>query len=461
MNTNAPKNKKKILVVDDSALMRRVMCDIINSDERFQVVEQAFDGQAAYELLQKNQYDGVVLDVNMPKMNGIQFLRALQKDKIRARIMMASTDTKDGAKVTMEALDLGAIDFIEKPVNIVYLKSSGFKDKFLETLQAVVTSRQTNISAVSAVTAVSREKQDETTQKLVNIVRKSQPAVVGQKIVALACSTGGPKALQSVVPRLPAELAAPVLIVQHMPKGFTQSLAERLDSMSRIRVKEAAEGDVLENGVVYISMGGKHMNVATKGGRATITNYSNEDGNVEGALSYGALAVYIQISFTLIFDETFLADAFASDKFQLTASNLIGGVSSLISTAVTGKTYSVRPFVEGFLAAMRDPDHRTVIFQWGRLRYVGMMNELSAKYTMFNPNGEPIRAEVDVTMLSESLPQETYVPAIDDQPAHMISTQNNNDYLSYWTNRYNAIVGDKSSLSGKTIKNAMTSLFNL
>lgn len=197
------------------------------------------------------------------------------------------------------------------------------------------------------------------------------------------------------------------------------------------------------------------------GGRATITNYSNEDGNVEGALSYGALAVYIQISFTLIFDETFLADAFASDKFQLTASNLIGGVSSLISTAVTGKTYSVRPFVEGFLAAMRDPDHRTVIFQWGRLRYVGMMNELSAKYTMFNPNGEPIRAEVDVTMLSESLPQETYVPAIDDQAAHMISTQNNNDYLSYWTNRYNAIVGDKSSLSGKTIKNAMTSLFNL
>lgn len=272
MNTSAPKNKKKILVVDDSALMRRVMCDIINSDERFQVVEQAFDGLAAYELLKKNQYDGVVLDVNMPKMNGIQFLRALQKDKIRARIMMASTDTKDGAQVTMEALDLGAIDFIEKPVNIVYLKSSGFKDKFLDTLQAVVTSRQTNISVSPVLT---REKQDENTQKLVNIVRKSKPIVSGQKIVALACSTGGPKALQSVVPRLPAELAAPVLIVQHMPKGFTQSLAERLDSMSRIKVKEAAEGDVLENGVVYISMGGKHMNVATRGGRATIT-YTDE-----------------------------------------------------------------------------------------------------------------------------------------------------------------------------------------
>lgn len=271
-SSNASKIKKKILVVDDSALMRRVMCDIIDSDERFQVVEQAFDGQAAYELLKKNQYDGVVLDVNMPKMSGIQLLRALQKDRIKARVMMASTDTRDGAQVTMEALDLGAIDFIEKPVNIVYLKSSGFKDKFLDILQAVVSSRQTNIAATPAITV---EKQEETTRKLVNIVRKTTQAVGGQKIVALACSTGGPKALQSVVPRLPAELAAPVLIVQHMPKGFTQSLADRLNALSKIKVKEAAEGDVLENGVVYISMGGKHMNVATKGGRAVIT-YTDE-----------------------------------------------------------------------------------------------------------------------------------------------------------------------------------------
>ena len=122
ISLNAPKNKKKILVVDDSALMRRVMCDIINSDERFQVIEQATDGEKAYELLKKNTYDGVVLDVNMPRMDGIQLLQMLQKDKIRARIMMASTDTKEGASVTMEALELGAIDFIEKPANILYLR---------------------------------------------------------------------------------------------------------------------------------------------------------------------------------------------------------------------------------------------------------------------------------------------------------------------------------------------------
>ena len=272
ISLNAPKNKKKILVVDDSALMRRVMCDIINSDERFQVIEQATDGEKAYELLKKNTYDGVVLDVNMPKMDGIQLLQMLQKDKIRARIMMASTDTKEGASVTMEALELGAIDFIEKPANILYLRGNDFKTRFLDILKAVVSSPQTNIPRESAV---SIKKSEESTRKLVDIVRKTTPVVHGQKLVAIACSTGGPKALQSVIPRLPAELAAPVLIVQHMPQGFTQSLAERLNSLSKIKVKEAAEGDILENGVVYIARGGKHMNVDTRGGKCTI-RYSDE-----------------------------------------------------------------------------------------------------------------------------------------------------------------------------------------
>lgn len=266
------KKVKKILIVDDSALMRRVMCDIINSDERFQVVDQALDGEQAYLLLKKNQYDGVVLDVNMPKMSGIQLLRMLQKDKIRAKIMMASTDTKEGAAITLETLELGAIDFIEKPANIIYLRGEGFKTRFLNVLSAVVNSSQTNIPRETILT---KQKQEESTKKLVDIVKKTRPSVGGQKVVAIACSTGGPKALQSVIPRLPAELAAPVLLVQHMPKGFTQSLAERLNTLSKIKVKEAAEGDVLENGTVYIAQGGLHLNVAMKGGRATI-HYTDE-----------------------------------------------------------------------------------------------------------------------------------------------------------------------------------------
>lgn len=272
INPTNTKSKKKILVVDDSALMRRVMCDIINSDERFQVVDQAIDGEKAYELLKAKQYDGVVLDVNMPKMNGIQLLRMLQKDKIRAKIMMASTDTRDGAAVTIESLELGAIDFVEKPANLSYLKGDGFKTKFLDILQAVTTSRQTNIQNDNAFSV---KKQDENTKKLVDIVRKSHPTVGGQKIVAIASSTGGPKALQSVIPRLPAELAAPVLIVQHMPKGFTQSLAERLNSLSKVEVKEAIEGESIENGKVYIAQGGKHMNVVSKGGKNVIS-YTDE-----------------------------------------------------------------------------------------------------------------------------------------------------------------------------------------
>jgi two-component system chemotaxis response regulator CheB len=312
INSISEKNKKKILVVDDSALMRRVMCDIINADERFQVVEQALDGEAAYELLKKNQYDGVVLDVNMPKMNGIQLLNLLQRDRIRARIMMASTDTRDGAEVTLEALELGAIDFVEKPANIAYLKGDDFKAGFLDTLYAVVSSRQTNISIAPTAPVfpasprvnpgdiilrgdkTGEEKPHEALKprepispfrtprvetpvtRNVNIAKKDFPvATGGQKAVAIASSTGGPKALQSVITKLPAELAAPVLIVQHMPKGFTQSLAERLDSLSHIKVKEGAEGDVLENGVVYIAMGGKHMKVVNKAGKQVIT-YTDE-----------------------------------------------------------------------------------------------------------------------------------------------------------------------------------------
>ena len=272
ISTLNTKSKKKILVVDDSALMRRVLCDIINSDERFQVVDQAVDGEQAYELLKKNQYDGVVLDIYMPRINGIELMRLLQKDRIRAKIMIASTDSKEGAAVTIESLELGAIDFVEKPANIAYLKGAYFKEKFLDILFAVVTSRQTNISITPVIP---RQVQEENTQKFVSAVRKSQMPVAGQKCVAIACSTGGPKALQSVIPKLPADLSAPVLIVQHMPKGFTQSLAERLDTLSKIRVKEAAEGDVLENGTVYIAMGGKHMNVAVKGGKHVIT-YTDE-----------------------------------------------------------------------------------------------------------------------------------------------------------------------------------------
>lgn len=247
---------KKILVVDDSALMRRVMCDIINSDERFQVVAKATNGLEAFDLLSRNTYDAVVLDVNMPKMNGIELLEELRKYKISARIMMASTDTSEGAKVTLDALELGALDFIHKPQNAIDCREETFKTDLLRILAIVANSKPPVFE--------SRAKQMEEKRrvgKVIDIVKRHPMNVAGTKVVAVASSTGGPKALQEVIPKLPADLDAPVLIVQHMPKGFTASLAERLNDKSELTVTEAKEGDELEKGHAYIAQGGSHMNV--------------------------------------------------------------------------------------------------------------------------------------------------------------------------------------------------------
>lgn len=267
--------QKKILIVDDSALMRRVLCDIIESDERFRVVARATNGLEALDLLSRNQYDAVVLDVNMPKMNGIQLLEKLRENKIRARIMMASTDTREGAKLTLDALELGALDFIHKPDSAVDCRVDAFKTSFLKILEVVVNSQPPEL--------ISHEKLQESRQvtaKMVDIARKFSSRAPGTKVVAIASSTGGPKALQEVIPRLPAELDAPVLLVQHMPKGFTASLADRLNELSAIRVKEAAEGDELQCGVVYVAMGGMHMNVKRMGSKSVI-HYTDEP-NREG-----------------------------------------------------------------------------------------------------------------------------------------------------------------------------------
>jgi len=267
---------KKILVVDDSALMRRVLCDIINSDKRFQVVAKATNGLEALDLLSRNTYDAVVLDVNMPKMNGIELLKELRKFKISAKVMMASTDTREGAKVTLDALELGALDFIHKPHNAIDCREESFQDDLLRILAVVVDSKPPVFESQEKIRA---DKQ--TAGQVLDIVKKRAVSVPGDKIVAIASSTGGPKALQAVIPKLPADLDAPVLIVQHMPKGFTASFAERLNSLSEINVKEAEEGDVLEKGTVYLARGGNHMNVKKlSSGQYKIT-YSDEP-NREG-----------------------------------------------------------------------------------------------------------------------------------------------------------------------------------
>lgn len=240
---------KNIMVVDDSALMRRVMCDIINADTSFQVTEVSQNGEEAYHKIKMMKFDAIVLDINMPKMNGLELLEKLKKEKIEVAVIMASTLTKEGSKETIRALELGALDFVTKPDLIIEAKGEDFASKLMMVLRGALLGG-----------GYTQPKKLTTNTKHENKVR----SLGNLKLVALACSTGGPKALQSVIPYLPKNLNAPVVLVQHMPKGFTKSMADRLNELSEIFVKEAEDNEILENGTVYVAPGGYHMMVETK-----------------------------------------------------------------------------------------------------------------------------------------------------------------------------------------------------
>lgn len=292
---------KKILVIDDSALMRRVISDIINEGNEYEVAAIAKDGVEGFDLIVSNPnlYSAVILDINMPKMNGLELLKELQKNRIDQTVIVVSTVAKEGAKETIQALEYGAFDFVTKPENYLETKSENFKNRIHEMLD-VATSTRASIERTSAVskpvvrqprtstTGVRRElsrvpvREDSSKGDAIQALRKrnQESSVSAQKVnassysgvkagksklVALACSTGGPKSLQQVIPMLPKNLDAGVVMVQHMPAGFTASLAQRLDEMSEIKVKEAEDGDTISKGVVYIAPGGKHMRVVKNG----------------------------------------------------------------------------------------------------------------------------------------------------------------------------------------------------
>lgn len=253
--------KKNILVVDDSALMRRVICDIINSDNNFQATDTCRDGLEAYEKLKTQTYDGVLLDVNMPRMDGLELLERLQKEHIHANVIMVSTLTAKDAEVTLMALERGALDFITKPTNIVEAKGEKFKKTLLRVLSAVPSAKTYSTRHTAGRGSVERNLSAAPMDSRPIGKVKRLPVTGSKRLVALACSTGGPKALQEIIPMLDSRMDAPVVLVQHMPSGFTHSMAERLDEISRVSVKEAEDGDVLEKGHVYIAPGGKHLEI--------------------------------------------------------------------------------------------------------------------------------------------------------------------------------------------------------
>lgn len=241
--------KKNILILDDSALMRRVLSDIINKTEEYRVAFEASNGLEGLSIIEKNYIDLILLDMHMPKMNGVEFLRVLKENDVHIPVVIISGYSKRDTKDTIEALALGALEFVRKPENVL---------KNCETFSKMI----------SDVLKYAMEEKVSTNS--IPLEPKTRPVtekVAGGKgvLVAIACSTGGPKALQELVPMLPETLAAPVVIVQHMPAGFTKSLADRLNQLSAIKVKEAEDNEVLEDGAVYIAKGGKHLTIETCG----------------------------------------------------------------------------------------------------------------------------------------------------------------------------------------------------
>jgi two-component system chemotaxis response regulator CheB len=256
--------KKNILIIDDSALMRRVLSDIINSDKRFQASEVAVNGLEGLDILQSKgkDFDAVLLDINMPKMNGIELLEALKQKGIKATVIIVSTIAKKEAKETIRALELGAFDFVTKPESFMEVKSNLFSDRILDCLTTAtkVEAPSINLISIKEDKPVTPVKEELSAAKEIRSKKTIASLPQGaKKLVALACSTGGPKALHSVLPNLPANLDAGVLIVQHMPGGFTKSLADRLNELSPLTVKEAEDGDILTKGTVYIAKGGYQM----------------------------------------------------------------------------------------------------------------------------------------------------------------------------------------------------------
>ena len=259
--------KKNLMVVDDSALMRRVICDIINEDGRFEVKDTCRNGKEALEKLRVEKYDGVLLDVNMPVMDGLQLLGELHKEKIQTTIIMVSTLTTKDADVTIRAMELGATDFVTKPENIADAKGKDFSDNLLSIISAVITHGN-----FKRAFATPRPVHVPTTAK-----SAATPAAKGNKLIAIASSTGGPKSLQSVIPYLPEKVDAPIVLVQHMPAGFTASMANRLNELSKVNVKEAEDGEVLRKGWVYIAPGGSHLKVVPVAGGNHKIQLTKED----------------------------------------------------------------------------------------------------------------------------------------------------------------------------------------
>ncbi|MEF9942817.1 MAG: chemotaxis response regulator protein-glutamate methylesterase [Burkholderiaceae bacterium] len=244
-------SKIRVLIIDDSALVRSLLTEIISHERDLEVVGAAPDPLVAREMIRALNPDVLTLDVEMPKMDGLDFLERLMRLRPMP-VVMVSTLTERGAETTMRALELGAVDFVAKPRIGV---ASGMKDLAQDIADKIRIAAKAHLHRRAAVA-------------LAASAERARPASFGrvstEKLIAIGSSTGGTEAVREVLTRLPADAPA-VLITQHMPPGFTASFAARLNGLCRMTVKEAVAGERVLPGHAYIAPGGRHMRLTRSG----------------------------------------------------------------------------------------------------------------------------------------------------------------------------------------------------
>ena len=277
-STARDRAKHAVLVVDDSAFMRRLISQILEASGEFQVVGTARNGFDALQKVHALDPALVTMDVDMPELDGLQALGYIMSESPRPVVMLSAATTRSGHDATLRALELGAVDFVRKPSGPISLDLERVSERLLGALRAAA---QANVRGVRMLAINRLPVRGTPARPAVSIptlspaaeatpARRPAPGTAATRVVVIASSTGGPRALAEVVPNLPRGLGAAVLVVQHMPAGFTKSLAQRLHALSKLPVSEAEAGEPVLTDRVYLAPGGRHMSVTGSIGAATI-----------------------------------------------------------------------------------------------------------------------------------------------------------------------------------------------
>jgi two-component system chemotaxis response regulator CheB len=267
-------NPISVLIVDDSALIRNLVSKMFDDIPEIQVIGKAMNGRFALRKLETMNPDIIILDLEMPEMNGIEFLKERKKRGIKIPVVILSSIARKGAKITIDALSLGASDFVLKPSGSSSRDIYKTKDQLVALIkiygrqfkkESVMETGRVDETPASRLQPSTQPAKQQVKARLATepgtpVKRSSLPI----EIIAIGISTGGPNALRGLFPRIRSDLSVPILVVQHMPAGFTEEFAKSLDQISPLEIKEAEDGDIIKTGRILIAPGDKHLEILNK-----------------------------------------------------------------------------------------------------------------------------------------------------------------------------------------------------